>query len=187
MTRAQAWQPDAADGIRLRPDCVQRTAAGDAHAQSLAKIVLPTICTSGASRPSTLASAADSHAARPGRGRRAGRRVSSPGRLPRRRARSRSATRTTLASATPPLIERRSEELQDKAFALGERLYADKPKTFVQRTGKALDAVAASGAVRHLIHEFADEAAQLSSRSSGRLTMNSLPQPSPALRASMVP
>ena len=30
------------------------------------------------------------------------------------------------------LIERRREELQDKAFALGERLYADKAKTFVR-------------------------------------------------------
>jgi CHAD domain-containing protein len=31
----------------------------------------------------------------------------------------------------PELIDRRREELQDKAFALGERLYADKAKTFV--------------------------------------------------------
>ena len=30
------------------------------------------------------------------------------------------------------LIDRRREELQDKAFALGERLYADKAKTFAQ-------------------------------------------------------
>jgi hypothetical protein len=29
------------------------------------------------------------------------------------------------------LVDRRREELQDKAFALGERLYADKSKTFV--------------------------------------------------------
>jgi CHAD domain-containing protein len=35
------------------------------------------------------------------------------------------------ASATPLLIEKRSEELQDRAFALGERLYADKPKAFL--------------------------------------------------------
>jgi hypothetical protein len=34
------------------------------------------------------------------------------------------------ASATD-LVDRRREELQDKAFALGERLYADKSKTFV--------------------------------------------------------
>jgi CHAD domain-containing protein len=34
------------------------------------------------------------------------------------------------------LVDRRREELQDKAFALGERLYADKSKTFVHRLQK---------------------------------------------------
>jgi len=34
------------------------------------------------------------------------------------------------------LIDRRRDELQDKAFALGERLYADKPKTFVSGVHK---------------------------------------------------
>ena len=42
----------------------------------------------------------------------------------------------TAASALKVLIDRRREELQDKAFALGERLYADKPKTFVHGLGK---------------------------------------------------
>ena len=39
------------------------------------------------------------------------------------------------ASATE-LVDRRREELQDKAFALGERLYADKSKTFVHSLEK---------------------------------------------------
>lgn len=39
------------------------------------------------------------------------------------------------ASATD-LVDRRREELQDKAFALGERLYADKSKTFVHSLEK---------------------------------------------------
>jgi len=34
------------------------------------------------------------------------------------------------------LVDRRREELQDKAFALGERLYADKSKTFVHSLEK---------------------------------------------------
>jgi len=37
----------------------------------------------------------------------------------------------TTSSALKTLIDRRREELQDKAFALGERLYADKSHTFV--------------------------------------------------------
>ncbi|HJY36721.1 MAG TPA: CHAD domain-containing protein [Steroidobacteraceae bacterium] len=37
----------------------------------------------------------------------------------------------TTSSALKTLIDRRREELQDKAFALGERLYADKSKAFV--------------------------------------------------------
>ena len=39
------------------------------------------------------------------------------------------------ASATD-LVDRRREELQDKAFALGERLYADKSQTFVHNLDK---------------------------------------------------
>lgn len=39
------------------------------------------------------------------------------------------------ASATD-FVDRRREELQDKAFALGERLYADKSKTFVHSLEK---------------------------------------------------
>jgi CHAD domain-containing protein len=39
--------------------------------------------------------------------------------------------RERLSASATPLIEKRSEELQDRAFALGERLYADKPKTFL--------------------------------------------------------
>lgn len=42
----------------------------------------------------------------------------------------------TAASALKALIDRRREELQDKAFSLGERLYADKPKKFVRRLTK---------------------------------------------------
>lgn len=37
--------------------------------------------------------------------------------------------RGRLSGPVTDLIERRREELQDKAFALGERLYTDKPKT----------------------------------------------------------
>ena len=39
--------------------------------------------------------------------------------------------RERLSASATPLIRRRSEELQDKAFALGERLFADKPKSFL--------------------------------------------------------
>jgi CHAD domain-containing protein len=39
--------------------------------------------------------------------------------------------RGRLSGPVTELIERRREELQDKALALGERLYADKSKTFV--------------------------------------------------------
>lgn len=39
--------------------------------------------------------------------------------------------RERLAASAMPLIRKRSEELQNKAFALGERLYADKPKAFL--------------------------------------------------------
>jgi CHAD domain-containing protein len=42
----------------------------------------------------------------------------------------------TAASALKALIDRRREELQDKAFALGERLYADKTKAFVHMLTK---------------------------------------------------
>jgi CHAD domain-containing protein len=44
--------------------------------------------------------------------------------------------RETAASALKALIDRRRDELQDKAFSLGERLYADKSKAFVQRLTK---------------------------------------------------
>jgi CHAD domain-containing protein len=47
-----------------------------------------------------------------------------------------SGMRESAASALQALIERRREELQDKAFSLGERLYADKPKAFVHRLTK---------------------------------------------------
>ena len=39
--------------------------------------------------------------------------------------------RERAAGKLTELIDRRREELQDKAFALGERLYADKSKTFI--------------------------------------------------------
>jgi CHAD domain-containing protein len=39
----------------------------------------------------------------------------------------------TASSALKTLIDRRREEFQDKALALGERLYADKSKAFVHR------------------------------------------------------
>jgi hypothetical protein len=39
--------------------------------------------------------------------------------------------RERLSESAMPLIRKRSEELQNKAFALGERLYADKSKTFL--------------------------------------------------------
>jgi len=42
----------------------------------------------------------------------------------------------TAASALKAFIDRRREELQDKAFSLGERLYADKSKAFVHRLTK---------------------------------------------------
>jgi CHAD domain-containing protein len=42
----------------------------------------------------------------------------------------------TAATALKALIERRREELQDKAFSLGERLCADKPEAFVHRLTK---------------------------------------------------
>ncbi|HEY7642303.1 MAG TPA: CHAD domain-containing protein [Steroidobacteraceae bacterium] len=42
----------------------------------------------------------------------------------------------TAASALEALIDRRREELQDKAFSLGERLYADKSKAFVHAMTK---------------------------------------------------
>ena len=48
------------------------------------------------------------------------------------------------------LIERRREELQDKAFALGERLYADKSKTFVHDLQKQWTDWQRKGAARHL-------------------------------------
>lgn len=41
--------------------------------------------------------------------------------------------RVTASSELKTLIDRRREELQDKALALGERLYADKSKAFVHR------------------------------------------------------
>ncbi len=44
--------------------------------------------------------------------------------------------RTRLAGPVTELIERRREELQDKALALGERLYADKSKTFAHGVDK---------------------------------------------------
>ena len=42
----------------------------------------------------------------------------------------------TAASALKAFIDRRREELQDKAFSLGERLYADKSKAFVHMLTK---------------------------------------------------
>ena len=42
-----------------------------------------------------------------------------------------SVLRERATATVTDLIERRREELQDKAFALGERLYTDKAKTFV--------------------------------------------------------
>jgi CHAD domain-containing protein len=48
------------------------------------------------------------------------------------------------------LIDRRREELQDKAFALGERLYADKSKTFVHELQKQWTAWQRTAAARHL-------------------------------------
>lgn len=48
------------------------------------------------------------------------------------------------------LIDRRREELQDKAFALGERLYADKSKTFVHGVQKLWTEWERKGAARHL-------------------------------------
>ena len=44
--------------------------------------------------------------------------------------------RERAAGKLTELIERRREELQDKAFALGERLYADKSKTFAHSLQK---------------------------------------------------
>jgi CHAD domain-containing protein len=41
--------------------------------------------------------------------------------------------RPRVPAAATELVDRRREELQDKAFALGERLYADKSNMFVQR------------------------------------------------------
>jgi len=46
------------------------------------------------------------------------------------------------SDALRTLIDRRREELQDKAFALGERLYADKSKTFVHDLEKKLSRAA---------------------------------------------
>jgi CHAD domain-containing protein len=48
------------------------------------------------------------------------------------------------------LIDRRREELQDKAFALGERLYADKAKTFARSLQKQWAEWQHNGAARHL-------------------------------------
>jgi CHAD domain-containing protein len=44
--------------------------------------------------------------------------------------------RPRVAASTTNLVDRRREELQDKAFALGERLYADKSQTFVHSLEK---------------------------------------------------
>lgn len=44
--------------------------------------------------------------------------------------------RGRLTGPVTDLIERRREELQDKAFALGERLYTDKPKVFIHELQK---------------------------------------------------
>ena len=56
----------------------------------------------------------------------------------------------TAASALKTVIDRRREELQDKAFALGERLYADKSKTFVQGLQKQWTGWQRKGTARHL-------------------------------------
>jgi CHAD domain-containing protein len=44
--------------------------------------------------------------------------------------------RPRVAASAADLVDRRREELQDKAFALGERLYADKSKPFVHSLEK---------------------------------------------------
>lgn len=44
--------------------------------------------------------------------------------------------RPRVAASATDLVDRRREELQDKAFALGERLYADKSQTFVHSLEK---------------------------------------------------
>lgn len=49
------------------------------------------------------------------------------------------------------LIDRRREELQDKAFALGERLYADKAKTFAHGLQQQWSEWQRHGATRHRI------------------------------------
>jgi CHAD domain-containing protein len=56
----------------------------------------------------------------------------------------------TASSALTTFIERRREELQDKAFALGERLYADKCKTFVHGFQKQWTDWERKGTPRHL-------------------------------------
>jgi CHAD domain-containing protein len=58
--------------------------------------------------------------------------------------------RERVSGTITELIDRRREELQDKAFALGERLYADKAKTFVHGLQKEWSAWAHRRTARHL-------------------------------------
>jgi CHAD domain-containing protein len=58
--------------------------------------------------------------------------------------------RERVSGTITELIDRRREELQDKAFALGERLYADKARTFVHGLQKEWSAWAHKRTARHL-------------------------------------
>ena len=145
-------------GLHRDADCAQRTGARAGQCARRARIAQPTICTSGASRPNTCGiscrSSRRSHRARSASWPTSF--ITSP---------TTSATSTTSrcyiervsASATPMLIDRaQREKLQDKAFALGERLYADKSKTFLSawkssgRVAAPVTARAAEQRSRHL-------------------------------------
>jgi len=58
--------------------------------------------------------------------------------------------RDRVSGTITELIDRRREELQDKAFALGERLYADNAKTFVHGLRKEWSAWTHKRTARHL-------------------------------------
>jgi CHAD domain-containing protein len=58
--------------------------------------------------------------------------------------------RDRVSGTITELIDRRREELQDKAFALGERLYSDQAKTFVHALQKEWTAWAHKRNARHL-------------------------------------